>query len=151
MPLEEIASPMCICAINVVQKNQRELAKMRKCLRPEELVSHMGQMDTQTQHEELEKSYQVVVEDYRRIIERIASQAWWDSEMLLALEPTLSTCRWSVLSVQSPHHHRLQLRPRRNSPDVTKSLFLIKEYYRFIVAETLVEKVLSVPQLMLIQ
>lgn len=66
---------LCICAINVVQKNQRELAKMRKCLRPEELVSHMGQMDTQTQHEELEKSYQVVVEDYRRIIERIASQA----------------------------------------------------------------------------
>ncbi|KAG7227574.1 hypothetical protein INR49_005389 [Caranx melampygus] len=57
------------------RKNQRELAKMRKCLRPEELVSHMGQMDTQTQHEELEKSYQVVVEDYRRIIERLATQA----------------------------------------------------------------------------
>ncbi|XP_056289086.1 histone acetyltransferase type B catalytic subunit isoform X3 [Pseudoliparis swirei] len=57
------------------RKNQRELTKMRKCLRPEELVSHMDQMDTQTQHEELEKSYQVVVEDYRRIIERIATQA----------------------------------------------------------------------------
>ncbi|XP_068184657.1 histone acetyltransferase type B catalytic subunit [Antennarius striatus] len=57
------------------RKNQRELAKMRKCLRPEELVSHMGQMDTKVQHEELEKSYQVVVEDYRRIIERLASQA----------------------------------------------------------------------------
>ncbi|CAB1441714.1 unnamed protein product [Pleuronectes platessa] len=57
------------------RKNQRELAKLRKCLRPEELVSHMGQMDTETQHEELEKSYQVVVEDYRRIIERLASQA----------------------------------------------------------------------------
>uniref|UniRef100_A0AAQ5Z0N1 Histone acetyltransferase type B catalytic subunit n=1 Tax=Amphiprion ocellaris TaxID=80972 RepID=A0AAQ5Z0N1_AMPOC len=57
------------------RKNQRELAKMRKCLRPEELVSHMGQMDTQTQHEELEKSYQVVVEGYRRIIERLATQA----------------------------------------------------------------------------
>lgn len=48
---------------------------MRKCLRPEELVSHMGQMDTQMQHEELEKSYQVVVEDYRRIIERLGAQA----------------------------------------------------------------------------
>ncbi|KAM8857159.1 histone acetyltransferase type B catalytic subunit [Synchiropus picturatus] len=57
------------------RKNQRELAKMRKCLRPEELVSHMGQMDTQVQHEELEKSYQLVVEDYRRIIERLAAQA----------------------------------------------------------------------------
>uniref|UniRef100_A0A3Q3FVB6 Histone acetyltransferase type B catalytic subunit n=1 Tax=Labrus bergylta TaxID=56723 RepID=A0A3Q3FVB6_9LABR len=57
------------------RKNQRELAKMKKCLRPEELVSHMGQMDTQTQHEELEKSYQVALEDYRRIIERLASQA----------------------------------------------------------------------------
>lgn len=48
---------------------------MKKCLRPEELVSQMGQMDTRTQHEELEKSYQVVVEDYRRILERLASQA----------------------------------------------------------------------------
>ena len=66
---------MCICAVSVVQKNQRELTKMRKCLRPEELVSHMGQMDTQMQHEELEKSYQVVVEDYRRIIERLGAQA----------------------------------------------------------------------------
>lgn len=64
-----------IYVIYFVQKNQRELAKMRKCLRPEELVSHMSQMDTQTQHEELEKSYQDVVEDYRRIIERLASQA----------------------------------------------------------------------------
>lgn len=66
---------LCVFCAVAVQKNQRELAKMKKCLRPEELVSHMGQMDTQTQHEELEKSYQVVVEDYRRIIERLASQA----------------------------------------------------------------------------
>ena len=65
---------MCL-VVCVVQKNQRELAKMRKCLRPEELVSHMGQMDTETQHEELEKSYQVVVEDYRKILERLAAQA----------------------------------------------------------------------------
>uniref|UniRef100_A0A8C6UAU6 Histone acetyltransferase type B catalytic subunit n=1 Tax=Neogobius melanostomus TaxID=47308 RepID=A0A8C6UAU6_9GOBI len=57
------------------RKNQRELEKMKKCLRPEELVSHMGQMDTQVQHEELEKSYQEAVGDYRRIIERLASQA----------------------------------------------------------------------------
>lgn len=57
------------------RKNQRELEKMKKCLRPEELVSHMGQMDTNVQHEELEKSYQEVVGDYRRIIERLASQA----------------------------------------------------------------------------
>lgn len=57
------------------RKNQRELEKMKKCLRPEELVSHMGQMDTNVQHEELEKSYQELVGDYRRIIERLASQA----------------------------------------------------------------------------
>ncbi|CAL1582333.1 unnamed protein product [Knipowitschia caucasica] len=57
------------------RKNQRELEKMKKCLRPEELVSHMGQMDTQVQHEELEKTYQEVVGDYRRIIERLAAQA----------------------------------------------------------------------------
>lgn len=67
-------TPVCVFWL-IVQKNQRELEKMKKCLRPEELVSHMGQMDTQTQHEELEKSYQVVVEDYRRIIERLATQA----------------------------------------------------------------------------
>uniref|UniRef100_A0A674P267 Histone acetyltransferase type B catalytic subunit n=1 Tax=Takifugu rubripes TaxID=31033 RepID=A0A674P267_TAKRU len=67
----EITEPLGV----FVQKNQRELAKMKKCLRPEELVSHMGQMDTRTQHEELEKSYQIIVEDYRRIIERLASQA----------------------------------------------------------------------------
>lgn len=103
-----------------LQKNQRELAKMRKCLRPEELVSHMGQMDTQTQHEELEKSYQAVVEEYRRIIERLATQAWSDWEVS-GLEPAPSTYRWSPLFVQSPHHHRLQLQPRGNSPDVTIS------------------------------
>ncbi|KAM9343974.1 histone acetyltransferase type B catalytic subunit isoform 1-T1 [Pholidichthys leucotaenia] len=54
------------------RKNQRELAKMRKCLRPEELVSHMCQTNTQTQHEELEKSYQDLVDDYRRVIDRLA-------------------------------------------------------------------------------
>ncbi|XP_061548103.1 histone acetyltransferase type B catalytic subunit isoform X1 [Phycodurus eques] len=57
------------------RKNQRELTKMTKCLRLEEVVSQLGQMDTQMQHEELEKSYQVVLEDYRRIIERLAAQA----------------------------------------------------------------------------
>ncbi|XP_076026217.1 histone acetyltransferase type B catalytic subunit [Genypterus blacodes] len=57
------------------KKNQREMTKMRKCLRPEELVSHISQLDTQMQHEELEKSYQVVVGEYRRIIERLAAQA----------------------------------------------------------------------------
>lgn len=96
---------------------------MRKCLRPEELVSHMGQMDTQTQHEELEKSYQVVVEEYRRIIERLATQAWSDWD-IPASEPTLWTYRWFTLSVQSPHHQRLQLQPRENSPDVTKSVLI---------------------------
>lgn len=70
---------MLFSSLSFLQKNQRELAKMKKCLRPEELVSHMGQMDTQTQHEELEKSYQDVVEGYRRIIERIATHAWFHS------------------------------------------------------------------------
>ncbi|KAJ8282440.1 hypothetical protein COCON_G00049590 [Conger conger] len=54
------------------KKNQRELTKMMKCLRPEELVSHISQMDTQLQHEELEKSYQELVGEYRRVIERLA-------------------------------------------------------------------------------
>lgn len=56
----------------LVQKNQRELTKMRKCLRPEELASHINQIDTNLQHEELEKSYQDVLADYRRVLERLA-------------------------------------------------------------------------------
>lgn len=54
------------------RKNQSELTKMRKCLRPEELASHISQMDTRLQHEELEKSYQDVLADYRRVLERLA-------------------------------------------------------------------------------
>ncbi|KAI1884842.1 hypothetical protein AGOR_G00214000 [Albula goreensis] len=54
------------------KRNQRELTKMMKCLRPEELVSHISQMDTQLQHEELEKSYQELLGEYRRVIERLA-------------------------------------------------------------------------------
>ncbi|XP_029559063.1 histone acetyltransferase type B catalytic subunit isoform X2 [Salmo trutta] len=54
------------------KKNQRELTKMMKCLRPEELASHISQMDTALQQEELEKSYQEVLAEYRRVIERLA-------------------------------------------------------------------------------
>uniref|UniRef100_A0A6Q2X063 Histone acetyltransferase type B catalytic subunit n=1 Tax=Esox lucius TaxID=8010 RepID=A0A6Q2X063_ESOLU len=54
------------------KKNQREMTKMMKCLRPEELASHISQMDTALQHEELEKSYQEVLAEYRRVIERLA-------------------------------------------------------------------------------
>uniref|UniRef100_A0A671Q9W4 Histone acetyltransferase type B catalytic subunit n=1 Tax=Sinocyclocheilus anshuiensis TaxID=1608454 RepID=A0A671Q9W4_9TELE len=54
------------------RKNQRELTKMQKCLRPEELASHISQMDTRLQHEELDKSYQDVLAEYRRVLERLA-------------------------------------------------------------------------------
>ncbi|XP_046902903.1 histone acetyltransferase type B catalytic subunit isoform X1 [Hypomesus transpacificus] len=54
------------------KKNQRDLTKMMKCLRPEELASHISQMDTQLQHDELEKSYQDLLVEYRRVIERLA-------------------------------------------------------------------------------
>ncbi|KAL2081587.1 hypothetical protein ACEWY4_023440 [Coilia grayii] len=54
------------------KKNQREMTKMRKCLRPEELLSQANQLDTQLQHEELERGYQEVLAEYRRIIERLA-------------------------------------------------------------------------------
>ena len=63
---------VCVCGCVCVQKNQRELTKMRKCLRPEELASQVSQMDTQLQHEELERGYQDVLGEYRRIIERLA-------------------------------------------------------------------------------
>ncbi|KAM6987048.1 histone acetyltransferase type B catalytic subunit [Aplochiton taeniatus] len=54
------------------KKNQRDLTKMKKCLRPEELASHISQMDTSLQHEELEKSYQDILAEYQRVIERLA-------------------------------------------------------------------------------
>ncbi|XP_052004632.1 histone acetyltransferase type B catalytic subunit [Xyrauchen texanus] len=54
------------------RKNQRELTKMRKCLKPEELASHISQIDTTLQHEELEKSFQDVLAEYHRVLERLA-------------------------------------------------------------------------------
>ncbi|KAM8934620.1 histone acetyltransferase type B catalytic subunit [Pelodytes ibericus] len=54
------------------KKNQRELAKMRKCLKPEELTNQMNQIDLSTQHEQLEESYQQLVAEYRRTVERLA-------------------------------------------------------------------------------
>ncbi|CAH2305754.1 histone acetyltransferase type B catalytic subunit [Pelobates cultripes] len=54
------------------KKNQRELAKMRRCLQPEELTNQMNQIDLNTQHEQLEESYQQLIAEYRRTVERIA-------------------------------------------------------------------------------
>nr|XP_033800318.1 histone acetyltransferase type B catalytic subunit isoform X5 [Geotrypetes seraphini] len=58
--------------IGPFKKNQRELAKMKKCLNPEELTNQMNQIDLNMQHEQLEESYQQLISDYRRIIERLA-------------------------------------------------------------------------------
>lgn len=95
---------------------------MRKCLRPEELVSHMDQMDTQTQHEELEKSYQVVVEDYRRIIERIATQAWSDFWDAAGLEPLKHTGGLSCL-YKAHISTDFSCNQEETLSDVTKSQF----------------------------
>uniref|UniRef100_A0A8C5PRU9 Histone acetyltransferase type B catalytic subunit n=1 Tax=Leptobrachium leishanense TaxID=445787 RepID=A0A8C5PRU9_9ANUR len=54
------------------KKNQRELAKMRRCLNPEELTNQMNQIDLKTQHEQLEESYQQIIAEYRRTVERLA-------------------------------------------------------------------------------
>nr|XP_023477744.1 histone acetyltransferase type B catalytic subunit isoform X1 [Equus caballus] len=56
------------------KKKQRDLAKMRKCLRPEELTNQMNQIEISMQHEQLEESFQELVEDYRRVIERLAQE-----------------------------------------------------------------------------
>ncbi|MEE6489613.1 hypothetical protein FKM82_015627 [Ascaphus truei] len=58
--------------IGPYKKNQRELAKMRRCLKPEELTNQMNQIDLNTQHEQLEESYQQLVSEYRRTVERLA-------------------------------------------------------------------------------
>ncbi|XP_051998789.1 histone acetyltransferase type B catalytic subunit-like [Xyrauchen texanus] len=54
------------------RKNQRQLTKMQKCLKPEELASHISQIDMSLQHEELEKSYQDLLVEYHRVLERLA-------------------------------------------------------------------------------
>ncbi|XP_039613558.1 histone acetyltransferase type B catalytic subunit [Polypterus senegalus] len=54
------------------KKNQRELAKMTRCLRPEEMSNQINIINLQVQHEELEKSYQELLADYKRVIERLA-------------------------------------------------------------------------------
>ncbi|XP_045376877.1 histone acetyltransferase type B catalytic subunit isoform X1 [Camelus bactrianus] len=60
--------------ISPYKKKQRDLAKMRKCLRPEELTNQMNQIEISMQHEQLEESFQELVEDYRRVIERLAQE-----------------------------------------------------------------------------
>lgn len=47
---------------------------MRKCLRPEELTNQMNQIEISMQHEQLEESFQELVEDYRRVLERLAQE-----------------------------------------------------------------------------
>uniref|UniRef100_A0A8C5VUR2 Histone acetyltransferase type B catalytic subunit n=1 Tax=Microcebus murinus TaxID=30608 RepID=A0A8C5VUR2_MICMU len=60
--------------ISPYKKKQRDLAKMKKCLRPEELTNQMNQIEISMQHEQLEESFQELVEDYRRVIERLAQE-----------------------------------------------------------------------------
>ena len=60
--------------ISPYKKKQRDLAKMRKCLRPEERTNQMNQIEISMQHEQLEESFQELVEDYRRVIERLAQE-----------------------------------------------------------------------------
>lgn len=112
---------VCVPLVDALQKNQRELAKMKKCLRPEELVSHMGQMDTQAQQEELEKSYQITLEDYRRILERLASQAWSDSRRC---------CRWPALYIRSPDISTDLSCNQEEPPHLLKKSLLIDSFER---------------------
>ncbi|KAM9283952.1 histone acetyltransferase type B catalytic subunit isoform 2-T2 [Cariama cristata] len=58
--------------LKINKKKQRELAKMRRCLRPEELTNQLNQIDLNMQHEQLEESFQQLVSDYRRVLERLA-------------------------------------------------------------------------------
>lgn len=60
--------------ISPYKKKQRDLAKMKKCLRPEELTNQMNQIEISVQHEQLEERFQELVEDYRRVIERLAQE-----------------------------------------------------------------------------
>lgn len=60
--------------ISPYKKKQTDLAKMRKCLRPEELTNQMNQIEISVQHEQLEEQFQELVEDYRRVIERLAQE-----------------------------------------------------------------------------
>uniref|UniRef100_A0A8C4Q9X8 Histone acetyltransferase type B catalytic subunit n=1 Tax=Eptatretus burgeri TaxID=7764 RepID=A0A8C4Q9X8_EPTBU len=54
------------------QKNSREIAKMRRFLKPEELDCQLQQLDIKQQQDWLEKEFQEVVTQYRRTLERLA-------------------------------------------------------------------------------
>uniref|UniRef100_A0A1W7RGU1 Histone acetyltransferase type B catalytic subunit n=1 Tax=Agkistrodon contortrix contortrix TaxID=8713 RepID=A0A1W7RGU1_AGKCO len=54
------------------KKKQREIAKMRRCLRPEELTNQLNQIDINLQHKQLEETFQQLISDYRRVLERLA-------------------------------------------------------------------------------
>ncbi|NXM06775.1 HAT1 acetyltransferase, partial [Tyrannus savana] len=58
--------------IGPYKKKQRELAKMRRCLRPEEMTNQLNQIDLNMQREQLEDSFQQLLSDYRRVLERLA-------------------------------------------------------------------------------
>ncbi|XP_060031693.1 histone acetyltransferase type B catalytic subunit-like, partial [Erinaceus europaeus] len=60
--------------ISPYKKKQRDLTKMRKCLRPEELTNQMNQIEMSTQQEQLEESFQEPVGDYRCVIECLTQE-----------------------------------------------------------------------------
>ncbi|XP_077993239.1 histone acetyltransferase type B catalytic subunit-like [Glandiceps talaboti] len=55
------------------QKEKADLEKMRKVLKPEELAAAMAGQSLQERHQNLEKMFQELVEDYRKIVERLAT------------------------------------------------------------------------------
>ncbi|XP_070535512.1 histone acetyltransferase type B catalytic subunit-like isoform X2 [Ptychodera flava] len=54
------------------QKEKSDLEKMRKVLKPEELAATMAGHSLQERHQNLEKMFQEQMEDYRKIVERLA-------------------------------------------------------------------------------
>uniref|UniRef100_A0A8C0VTK5 Histone acetyltransferase type B catalytic subunit n=1 Tax=Cyanistes caeruleus TaxID=156563 RepID=A0A8C0VTK5_CYACU len=69
---QELTIKLTSYIMHYAQKKQRELAKMRRCLRPEEMTNQLNQIDLNLQREQLEESFQQLVSDYRRVLERLA-------------------------------------------------------------------------------
>ncbi|XP_033114772.1 histone acetyltransferase type B catalytic subunit-like [Anneissia japonica] len=55
------------------QKQRNELEKLKKVLKPEELTAAMQGVDIQERYETLEKWYQEVIEEYRKVTARLST------------------------------------------------------------------------------
>ena len=63
-------------SILFIQKNGRDFQKLQRALNPTELAASVNNLTDEQRMEYLEKTFQETVDEYSKIIERLAA-AWW--------------------------------------------------------------------------